>query len=63
MWQETTAPRDFNLAYVGLGSKPTVIGPLALGLLHPSYPTSVLRVGTSRLCRFCCKSLGDFNEQ
>jgi hypothetical protein len=28
-----------------------VIGPLALGPLHPTNLTSVLRVGNSRLCQ------------
>jgi hypothetical protein len=36
--------------YVGSGSTPAVISPLALGPLHPSHPTFMVRVGTSRWC-------------
>jgi hypothetical protein len=43
--------RDFDPNNARFGSTPAVIGPLALGPLHLSNLTSVIRVGTSRLCQ------------
>src|SRR5262245_31498634 len=50
------AVRHFGTAIVRFGSTAVVSGILALGPLHLNDQTLSERVGTSRSCRFCCKS-------